>query len=166
MGRRGYEEPNRGGLLRIRRKNGIDMQAQTKDFEGLPQAGAVWDFTTGDERRFLDRICLMQQTLHGFRDRGIPTNFVMLIHGPATKFVTRSYEGTKFSSDVTSSLADIQLVLKQLNDAGTCIEVCLIAMERCLVKIDNVLPFVVVEENVLLNSIALQGKGYAYMWMD
>jgi intracellular sulfur oxidation DsrE/DsrF family protein len=142
------------------------MQAQRNDFQGLPQARAVWDFTTGDERRFLDRISLMQQTLQSFRDRGIATDFVMLIHGPATKFVARSHAGTKFSDDVPRKLDEIQSVLKQLSDAGTCIEVCLIAMERCLVGADNVLPFAMVEPNVFLNSIALQNKGYAYMWMD
>jgi intracellular sulfur oxidation DsrE/DsrF family protein len=142
------------------------MHVQTSDFEGLPQARAVWDFTTGDERRFLDRISLMQQTLQSFRDLSIATDFVMLIHGPATKFVARSHAGTKFADDVPRNLADIQSVLKQLNDAGTCIEVCLIAMERCLVGVDNLLPYTVVEENVFLNSIALQNKGYAYMWMD
>jgi hypothetical protein len=34
------------------------------------------------------------------------------------------------------------------------------------VGVDNLLPFTLVEENVFLNSIALQNKGYAYMWMD
>lgn len=142
------------------------MQARSSDFDGLPQARAVWDFTTGDERRFLDRISLMLSTLQSFSERKLSADFVMLIHGPATKFVARSHAGTKFADDVPRKLGEIQSVLKQLSDAGTCIEVCLIAMERCLVGVDNLLPFTVVEPNVFLNSIALQNKGYAYMWMD
>jgi intracellular sulfur oxidation DsrE/DsrF family protein len=142
------------------------MPPRANDLEGLQRARAVWDFTTGDERRFLDRISLMLQTLQRFRDLGMATDFVMLIHGPATKFVARSHAGTKFADNVPRNLADIQSVLKQLNNAGTCIEVCLIAMQRCLVGVDNLLPFTVVEENVFLNSIALQNKGYAYMWVD
>jgi len=142
------------------------MKLRTDDFAGLSQARAVWDFTTGDERRFLDRASLMLTTLQGFRARKLEADFVMVIHGPATKFVTRSHAGTKFAADVPSRLEEIRAVLKQLSDEGTCIEACMIAMERCLVGADNVLPFVVVEYNVLLNSIALQNKGYAYMWMD
>ena len=142
------------------------MKVRTDDFDGLRQARAVWDFTTGDERRFLDRASLMLSTLQGFKARKMEADFVMMVHGPATKFVTRSHAGTKFAEDVPSRLEEIRAVLKRLCDEGTCIEACLIAMDRCLVGADNVLPFVVVEQNVLLNSIALQNKGYAYMWMD
>ena len=142
------------------------MKVRTDDFAGLQHARAVWDFTTGDERRFLDRASLMLSTLQGFKARKMEADFVMMVHGPATKFVTRSHAGTKFAEDVPGRLEEIRSVLKQLCDEGTCIEACLIAMVRCLVGADNVLPFVVVEENVLLNSIALQNKGYAYMWMD
>ena len=142
------------------------MNARSDDLEGLRQARAVWDFTTDNERRFLDRVSMMLQTLESFRSHGIATDFVMLIHGPATKFVARSHAGTKFAQDAPQKLTEIQSVLRQLSDAGTRIEVCLIAMERSLVANDNLLPFTVVEGNVFLNSIALQNKGYAYMRVD
>ena len=142
------------------------MQEPIRDLEGVREARAVWDFTTADERRFLDRISLMLQTLESFRARGIATDFVMLIHGPATKFVARRHDGTKFAKDAPRNLADVHAVLGRLSDAGARIEVCLVAMDRCLVAADNLLPFTVIEENVFLNSIALQNKGYAYMWVD
>ena len=38
----------------------------THDLEGLTSARAVWDFTTGDARRFFDRVSLMKQTAESF----------------------------------------------------------------------------------------------------
>ena len=136
------------------------------DLDGLRQARAVWDFTTGDERRFLDRVGLMKQTAESFLARKVAVDFVMLIHGPATRFVARTHAGTKFEKDACPLLGDIHALLAALAALGVRIEVCLIAMERCLVTRENLLPCTVVEENVFLNSIALQNKGYALMQVD
>jgi intracellular sulfur oxidation DsrE/DsrF family protein len=136
------------------------------DLDGLKQARAVWDFTTGDERRFLDRVSLMKQTAESFLARKVAVDFVLLIHGQATKFVARNHTGTKFGKDACPLLGDIHALLAALAALGVRIEVCLIAMERCLVTRENLLPCTVVEENVFLNSIALQNKGYALMQVD
>ena len=45
------------------------------DCEGLNAARAVWDFTTGDARRFLDRVQLMRLAVQRFREQGISTEF-------------------------------------------------------------------------------------------
>ena len=136
------------------------------DLSGLERARAVWDFTTGDERRFLDRMDLLKQTAAGFRARGIPADFVVLIHGPATRFVARSHAQTKFGKDPCPRLADAHALLAELAELGVRIEVCLIAMDRAHVARDNLIAGVAVEDNVFLNSIALQNKGYACMRVD
>ena len=136
------------------------------DLDGLTNARAVWDFTTGDERRFFDRVSLMRQTAESFIARGVAIDFVMLIHGPATKFVARTHAGTKFDQDGCALLGDIHALLAALAALGVRIEVCRIAMERCLVARENVIACATVEENVFLNSIALQNRNYACMQVD
>ncbi len=138
----------------------------TQDLDGLTDARAVWDFTTGDTRRFFDRVSLMKKTAESFLARGIAIDFVMLIHGPATQFVARTYARTKFEQENCALLGDIHALLTALAALGVRIEVCLIAMERCLVTRENLIACAVVEENVFLNSIALQNKGYACMQVD
>ena len=134
-----------------------------KDCAGLTSAKAVWDFTTGDARRFHDRASLMLHAAKRFAEQGITPDFVVLLHGAATKFGARSFEGSKFAGDDASNLAQIHAVLKDLTVLGGRIEVCEIAMQRSDVSRAAVLPFMEIEENVFVNSIALQNRGYAYI---
>jgi intracellular sulfur oxidation DsrE/DsrF family protein len=138
----------------------------TDDLAGLTSARAVWDFTTGDARRFYDRVSLMKQTAESFLARGVKVDFAMLIHGPATQFVAKTHAGTKFDKAGCTTLPEIHALLNSLMDSGVRVEVCLIAMDRSHVARSNLISRVVVEDNVFLNSIALQNKGYACMQVD
>ena len=143
------------------------MAAPLDYFDGLTRVGAVYDFTTGDENMFYDRINLIKLTAKSFHQRGIETDFVILIHGPSTKFVTRTQSGTKFEGEAIAKLPEIHVLMKDLGDSGAArVVTCGIAMGRHLVGKDNLMPFTVVEENVAEISIALQNKGYAYMQVD
>lgn len=136
-------------------------------FNELKRVAAVYDFTTGDENMFCDRIGLIKLTAENFHKRGIETDFVILIHGPSTKFVTKSQNGTKFDGEKVARLPDIHALMKDLSDSGNArIVTCGIAMGRHLVGKDNLMPFTAVEENVAEISIALQNRGYAYMQVD
>lgn len=138
----------------------------TDDSDGPASARAVWDFTTGDARRFFDRVSLLKQTAESFLARGVEPDFVMLIHGPATQFVARTHAGTKFEAARCTTLAEIHALLGSLAAVGVRIEVCLIAMERSHVARENLIACAAVEQNVFVTSIALQNKGYACMQVD
>ena len=140
-----------------------DPTMKLADCEGLHEARAVWDFTTGDARRFLDRAKLMLHAARSFKKQGIQPDFVVLLHGAATKFGARDFVGTKFAADEAGNLAEIHAELRELTQLGGRIEVCEIAMERSDVSRDKLVSFVVIEENVFVNSIALQNRGYAYI---
>ena len=134
-----------------------------KDCEGLTGAKAVWDFTTGDARRFHDRASLMVHAARRFAEQGITPDFVVLLHGAATKFGALTFAGSKFAGDDASMLADIHATLGELSRLGGRVEVCEIAMQRSDVARGNIVPFMEIEENVFVNSIALQNRGYAYI---
>jgi intracellular sulfur oxidation DsrE/DsrF family protein len=134
-----------------------------KDCEGLTGAKAVWDFTTGDARRFQDRLGLLLHAVKSFQAQGISPDFVVLLHGAATKFAAQGFAGTKFAGDDDAALASIHASMRELGRLGGRIEVCRIAMERSNIARDQLVSFVEVEENVFVNSIALQNRGYAYI---
>lgn len=134
-----------------------------EDWSGLTAARAVWDFTTGDARRFLDRLELVIDTAEHFRQRGIAVDFVLLLHGPATQFGARTLSGTKFEARDAPDLAPIHARLQRFSEIGGRIEVCGIALERSAITLDNVIGCATVERNVFVNSVALQNRGYAYM---
>ncbi|TAK87701.1 MAG: hypothetical protein EPO20_03590 [Betaproteobacteria bacterium] len=143
------------------------MTGPANYFNGLKRVGAVYDFTTGDENMFCDRMGLIKLTAENFHKRGIETDFVILIHGPSTKFVTKSQSGTKFDGEKVARLPEIHALMRELDDSGKArIVTCGIAMGRHLIGKDNLMPFTAVEENVAEISIALQNQGYAYMQVD
>jgi intracellular sulfur oxidation DsrE/DsrF family protein len=135
----------------------------SEDLAGLTRAQAVWDFTTGDERRFCDRLSLVIDAAEQFGREGIATDFVLLLHGPATQFGARTLSGTKFSERGASDLAAAHALLERFAGMGGRIEVCRIAMDRTAITADNVIDCAIIERNVFVNSVALQNKGYAYM---
>ena len=89
-----------------------------KDCEGLVSARAVWDFMTGDARRFLDRVRLMLLAMQRFREQAIATEFVVLLHGGSTKFAARDFAGTKFAGDDAANLEEIHAALAEFTTQG------------------------------------------------
>ena len=136
---------------------------QTRDCEGLTSARAVWDFMTADSRRFLDRVRLMLLAMRRFREQDIKPDFVVLLHAGATKFAARDLTGTKFAADDVKDFPEIHSALADFTSQGGRVEVCGIAMDRSLIGRAALMPYAEIEENVFLNSIALQNRGYAYV---
>jgi intracellular sulfur oxidation DsrE/DsrF family protein len=137
--------------------------ASADDFAGVQSAKAVWDITTGNEKIFLDRLDLIKQTAESLQKRGIKPDFVLVIHGKAAQFVTKTLKGTKFEKLKVPGMAKAQSALKSMQDSGTPVEVCAIAMKRAKIEHANVQPFATIQDNVFENLIVLQNKGYAYM---
>jgi intracellular sulfur oxidation DsrE/DsrF family protein len=134
-----------------------------EDWSGLATARAVWDFTTGDARRFLDRLDLVIDAAEDFAKRGIEVDFVILLHAHATQFAARTLSGTKFESREAPDLAPIHARLQRFTEVGGRIEVCRIAMDRSAITEKNVIDCAKIERNLFVNSVALQNRGYAYM---
>jgi intracellular sulfur oxidation DsrE/DsrF family protein len=137
--------------------------APGNDFADVKHAKAVWDITTGDEKIFIDRMGLIRETAESLKKRGISSDFVLVIHGPAAKFVTKSLAGTKYEKEKLDALPQAQSTLEAMKQEGMKVEVCAIAMKRGKIEQDNVQPFAVIQDNVFENTILLQNKGYAYM---
>src|SRR5690349_17418564 len=126
-------------------------------------ARCVWDFTTGDPRRFCDRLALVIDTAEDFHRRGIKSDFVLLLHGAATQFGARTLSGTKFDKPDAADLAPAHALLRRFAKLGGRIVVCGIAMERSEIAGDNLLDGASIERNVFVTSVDLQNRGYAYM---
>lgn len=142
---------------------GFANASMADDFSDAKTAKAVWNVTTGDEKVFLDRMDLIQQTADSFKKRGIKPDFVVIIHGHAAKFVAKDLHGTKFEKDKLPKLSQAHKSLAHLKQNGMPVEVCAIALKRAKIKHENVRDFAVIEKNVFENLIVLQNKGYAYM---
>lgn len=134
-----------------------------EDLEGLKEVRVVWDVTIGDAKMFADRIGLIRQTAESFRKLGITPYFVIALHGPATKFATQSLDGTVFEKEDAAPMPGIRKILEELVQSGARIQQCEITLLRGNIPNDCILSCISTEENVLVNIVALQNKGYAYM---
>lgn len=123
----------------------------------------VWDVTIGNEALFEDRMGLIQQTADVIRKNRMTPRFVIVIHGPATKFVTCSLCGTSFESEKIERLTDIQKIIVEMNKDDVSFVQCQVPMTRNKVLKDNLLPFVSVSETVFYDLAVLQMDGYAYI---
>ena len=126
-------------------------------------ARAVWDFTTGDARRFCDRLSLIIDTAEEFASRGVRPDFVLLLHAAATQFGARTLRGTKFDKTDAADLAPAHELLRRFAGIGGRVLACGIAMERSAIAEDNLIDCATIERNVFVSSVALQNEGYAYM---
>jgi intracellular sulfur oxidation DsrE/DsrF family protein len=126
-------------------------------------ARCVWDFTTGDARRFCDRLALVIDAAEEFRQRGVAVDFVLLLHAGATQFGARTLRGTKFDTPDAPDLAPAHQLLERFAAVGGRTVVCGIAMDRSAIARDNVVGCATVERNVFVSSVELQNRGYAYL---
>ena len=106
---------------------------------------------------------LIKQTADSLEKRGIKADFILVIHGKAAKFVTKTLKGTKFAKEKVAHMDKAQSALESLQKSGSHVEVCAIAMKRAKIQHTNVQPFATIQDNVYENLIVLQNKGYAYM---
>lgn len=124
----------------------------------------VWDVTIGNEALFEDRLGLIQQTADVIRKKGMTPKFVLVVHGPATKFMTRSLKGTKFENEKIRRLPDIQRIIAGMNEKERMRFVqCQVPMIRNNVADDNLLTCVELSETVFFDLAVLQMEGYAYI---
>lgn len=124
----------------------------------------VWDVTIGNEALFEDRMGLIQHTAEVVRKKGMTPKFVLVVHGPATKFMTRSLIGTKFENEKIRRLPDIQRIMTEMSEKDRMRFVqCQVPMVRNEITDDNVLACVEVSETVFFDLAVLQMEGYAYI---
>lgn len=123
----------------------------------------VWDVTIGNEALFEDRLGLIKHTADVIRNNGKIPDFVIVIHGPATKFIVHSLSKTHFSEERIEKLPDIQKVILEMNEDSMRFVQCQVPMLRKNVSKDNILPFISVSETVFYDLAILQMDGYAYI---
>lgn len=136
------------------------VKAKTR---GTKEVKVVWDMTIGSEAMFKDRLGLIQQTADVIRKNNMKPRFVIVIHGPATKFFARSLAGTRFENEKLEKLFDIHSIILEMDKDNMTFIQCRVPMTRNNVSEDNLLPFISVSETVFYDLAILQMKGYAYI---
>ena len=139
------------------------MKSKREDSSVLEEVRIVWDMTIGNEGLFEDRLGLIRQTADVVRKKGMTPRFVIVMHGPATKFAASSLKGTKFDNEKIARMTVIQEIMFQMNRDEIRFIQCQVPMNRNNVSEDRVLPFIHVSETIFFDLAVLQKEGYAYI---
>jgi intracellular sulfur oxidation DsrE/DsrF family protein len=131
--------------------------------EGLKEVKVAFDVTTGDAKRLLGTLNVIDETRQSLIKQGVTPHIVLAFRGPATLLVQS--DQTKIKREERETAARIAAKLKELRGAPGVegMEQCNIAARQLAVNKADVLPEVTVVGNGWISLMAYQAKGYAYI---
>lgn len=130
---------------------------------GLKEVKVAFDITTGEAKKLLNQLNVIDETRQSLINQGVTPHFVLAFRGPATILVQTDQQKIKLEDRETA--AKIAAKVKQLRAASgvDSIEQCNVAVRQQEVKTENVLPELTVVGNSWISLMAYQAKGYGYI---
>lgn len=132
---------------------------------GLKEVKVIFDITTGDPKKLLSRLGLIEETRDGMIKQGVKPHFVLAFRGLASIFVQRDQSRIKLEDlDIAKQIADKVKAMSQ--EQGVKLEQCAVAQRYLKLKNEDTLPEIEVIGNSFISLAAYQNKGYAYIPID
>ncbi len=130
---------------------------------GLKEVKVAFDITTGEAKKLLNQLNVIDETRQSLINQGVTPHFVLAFRGPATILVQTDQQ--KIKPEDRETAAKIAAKLKQLRAASgvDSLEQCNVAVRQQEVKTENVLPELTVVGNSWISLMAYQTKGYGYI---
>ncbi|MBI3523894.1 MAG: hypothetical protein HY066_05095 [Betaproteobacteria bacterium] len=133
--------------------------------KGLADVKVIYDVTTGDAKKLLSRLGLVEETRESIIKQGGKPHFILSIRGPASLLVQKDESRIKLEDlEVAAKIKEkIKAMSKepeyQLNQ-------CAVANRYLKIKNEDTIPEVKVIGNSWISLAAYQNKGYAYIPID
>jgi intracellular sulfur oxidation DsrE/DsrF family protein len=131
--------------------------------QGLKEVKLAFDVTTGDAKRLMNVLDVIEETRVALAKQGVTPHIVVTFRGPATKLVQT--DQTLMKPEDRKQAAAIAAKIKALSTASGVdgIEQCSIAVRGAGTRPENVVPGIKVVGNGWISLAAYQAKGYAYI---
>lgn len=132
---------------------------------GMSEVKVIFDITTGDAKKLLSRLGLIEETRDAIRQQGATPRIILAFRGPASLFIQKNQDRVKIEDLVT--MAKIQKKVKSMSrDKSYRLVQCAVANRYLKVKNEDTIPEVEVVGNSFISMAAFQNKGYAYLPID
>lgn len=132
---------------------------------GLSEVKMIFDVTTGDSKKLLSRLGLIEETRDGIRQQGATPRIILAFRGPASLFIQKNESRIKIEE--LETVAKIQEKVKAMSkDKSYRLAQCAVANRFLKVKNEDTIPEVEVVGNSFISMAAYQNKGYAYIPID
>lgn len=132
---------------------------------GLTEVKMTFDITTGDAKKLLSRLGLIEETRDGLVKQGVKPRLILAFRGPASLLVQKDESRIKLED--LEVAAKIQQKIKVMSkDPGYGMQQCAIANRYLKIKNEDTIPEIQVVGNSFISISAYQNKGYAYIPID
>jgi intracellular sulfur oxidation DsrE/DsrF family protein len=132
---------------------------------GLTEVKVIFDITTGDAKKLLSRLGLIEETRDAIRQQGATPRIILAFRGPASLFIQKNPDRVKL--DDLETMEKIQEKVKAMSkDKSYRLAQCAVANRYLKVKNEDTIAEVEVVGNSFISMAAFQNKGYAYLPID
>ena len=132
---------------------------------GLTDVKVIFDITTGDAKKLLSRLGLIEETRDGMVKQGVKPHFILAFRGPASLLVQKDESRIKLED--LEVAAKIQQKIKAMSkDKSYRMAQCAVANRYLKIKNEDTIPEIEVIGNSFISIAAYQNKGYAYIPID
>ena len=132
---------------------------------GLREAKVIFDITTGDAKKLLSRLELIEETRDGMLKQGVKPRFVLAFRGPASLLVQKDQNRIKLEDlEVAAKIA--QKIGAMSKDKDYTLEQCAVANRYLKIKNEDTIPELHVIGNSFISIAGYQNKGYSYIPID
>lgn len=132
---------------------------------GLSEVKVIFDITTGDAKKLLSRLGLIEETRDSIRKQGATPRIILAFRGPASLFIQKNENRVKLED--VEIMGKIQEKIKAMSkDKSYRVAQCAVANRYLKIKNEDTIPEVEVVGNSFISMAAYQNKGYAYIPID
>jgi len=139
--------------------------ADNMALQGLTDVKVIYDVTTGNAKKLLSRLELVEETRDSIIKQGGKPHFILSVRGPASLLVQKDESRIKLED--VEVVAKIKEKIKAMSkEPEYQLNQCAVANRYLKIKNEDTIPEIKVVGNSWISLAAYQNKGYAYIPID
>lgn len=143
----------------------VSTPSDKEALRGVSEVKVIFDITTGDAKKLLSRLGLIEETRDGIQKQGVTPRFILAFRGPASLYIQKDENRVKIED--LETMGKIQEKVRAMSkDKSYRVAQCAVANRYLKVKNEDTIPEVEVVSNSFISMAAYQNKGYAYIPID
>lgn len=132
---------------------------------GLKEAKVIFDITTGNAKKLLGRLDLIEETRDGMVKQGVTPRIVLAVRGPASLLIQRDESRIK-PEDLPVAKKIWEKIQAMSKDTSYQMDQCAVANRFLKIKNEDTIPEFHIVGNSWISLTGYQNKGYAYIPID
>lgn len=133
--------------------------------QGLADVKIIFDITTGNAKKLLSRLELIEETRESIVKQGGKPHFILSVRGPASLLIQK--DASKIKPEDLEGAAKVKAEIKAMSkEPEYQLNQCAVANRYLKINNEDTIPEVKVVGNGWISLAAYQNKGYAYIPID